>query len=48
MQFSQAGQFAMHCTQEDRKITLTRREHVNHVTEGHGTIVSILEISRAT
>ena len=35
MQFRQAEQFAMHCAQKDGKITLTRREHVNHVTEGH-------------
>ena len=34
--------------QKDGKVPLTRREHVNHVTEGHGTIGSILEISRLT
>ena len=48
MQFSQAEQFAMHCAQKDGKVPLTRREHVNHVTEGQRTIVSILEISRVT
>ena len=35
MQFSQAERFARHCAQKDGKVTLTRREHVNHVTEGH-------------
>ena len=48
MQFSQAERFEMHCAQKDGKVTLTRREHVNHVTEGHGTIGSILEISWVT
>ena len=36
MHFSQAERFAMHCAQkDDRKVPLTRREHVNHVVEGH-------------
>ena len=35
MQFSQAERFAMYCTKDDRKVPLTRREHVNHVVEGH-------------
>ena len=35
MQFSQAKEFAMHRAQHNRKLPLTRREHVNHVTEGH-------------
>ena len=35
MQFSQAERFAMHCAQKDEKVPLTRREHVNHVVEGH-------------
>ena len=38
----------MHCAQNRRKVPLTRREHVNHVIEGHGTIVLILETSRVT
>ena len=38
----------MHRAQNNRKLPLTRREHVNHVTEGHWTIVSILEISWVT
>ena len=48
MHFSQADRFAMHRTQKDGKVPLTRREHVNHVTEGHGKIVSILERSWVT
>ena len=35
MQFSQAREFAVHRAQTDRKVPLTRREHVNHVVEGH-------------
>ena len=35
MQFSQAEQFAVHRAQNKRKVLFTRREHVNHVTEGH-------------
>ena len=35
MHFSQAREFAMHRAQNKRKVPLTRREHVNHVTEGH-------------
>ena len=35
MQFSQAEQFPMHCARKDGKVTLTRTEHVNYVTEGH-------------
>ena len=35
MQFNQAEQFAVHRAQNKRKVTLTRREHVNHVVEGH-------------
>ena len=48
MHFSQAEQFAMHRAQNNRKVPLTCREHVNHVIEGHRIIVSILEISRVT
>ena len=44
MQFSQEERFAMHRTQNEEKVPLTRREHVNHVVEGHWTIVSIIEI----
>ena len=35
MQFSQAKEFAIHRAQNNRKLPLTRREHVNHVVEGH-------------
>ena len=35
MKFSQAERFARHRTQNDRNVPLTRREHVNHVVEGH-------------
>ena len=35
MHFNQAEQFAMHRAQNDRKVPLTRREHVNHAIEGH-------------
>ena len=35
MQFSQAERFAMHRTQNDGKVPLTRRRHVNHVIEGN-------------
>ena len=31
-----------------QKIPLTRKQHVNHVIEGHQTIVSTLKISRVT
>ena len=48
MHFSQTREFAMHRAQNKRKVPLTCREHENHVTEGHWTIVSILEISRLT
>ena len=34
--------------QKDGKVPLTRREHVNHVIEGHGAISSRLKISRVT
>ena len=43
MHFSQARGFAVHRAQNKRKVTLTRREHVSHVTEGHRTIVSIIK-----
>ena len=33
MQFSQVRRFVMYRTQNDEKQTLTRRNHVNHVTE---------------
>ena len=48
MQFSQAERFVMYRFQNDGKVTLTRREHVTHVIEGHGTIVSILKLSWVT
>ena len=48
MHFSQAERFAMYRTQNDGKVPLTHRQHVNHVIEGHGTIISILEIYRVT
>ena len=48
MHFSQAERFAMYRTQNDGKVPLTRREHVNHVSEGYWIIISILEISRVT
>ena len=35
MHFSQAREFAMHRAQNDRKVPLTRGEHVRHVIEGH-------------
>ena len=35
MHFSQARKFAMHRAQSDRKVPLTRGEHVNHVIKGH-------------
>ena len=35
MQFSQAREFAVHRAQNKRIVSLTRREHVNHETEGH-------------
>ena len=34
MHFGQAREFAMHRAQI-KKVPLTRREHVNHVIEGH-------------
>ena len=48
MQFKQAEPSAMHRAQNKGKVFGTRRKHVSHVVEGHGTIVSILEISWAT
>ena len=33
MQFRQTERFAMHRTQNERKVPLTRREHVNHVVK---------------
>ena len=35
MHFSQAREFAMHRARNDRKVPLTRGEHVNHETESH-------------
>ena len=40
MQFSQARIFSMHRTWNDRKVPLTCREHVNHVSEGHYRIAA--------
>ena len=42
MHFSQAERIAMYGTQNDGKVPLKRRKQVNHVIEGHGTIISIL------
>ena len=35
MHFSQAKRFAKYRTQNDRKVPLTRREHLNHVVEDY-------------
>ena len=35
MHFSQAERFAMHRAHKDRKVPLTRREHINQLVEGH-------------
>ena len=35
MHFNQAKKFAMHRSKNKKKLPFTRREHVNHVFEGH-------------